>query len=114
VLVPGPNANQAQTAQLHFAFGPHPTDVEHPKSTKAPSTFLPKEEVSPQAEVVDDRQVLIDSFDASVSGTRRAAEADFLAHQIQLSASRALVAGHDFQQSRFARPVVPHERNDFA
>src|SRR6516162_7495772 len=80
----------------------------------------PRSQLSSQADVhvdgltVGEREILVDDLDAEIASLTRIVEIGFYAFDQHASACRPVDAGNDFDQRRFASPIVADKRHHLA
>src|SRR5437868_1377696 len=72
--------------------------------------LLAEEKVPPEAELIDDGEILVDGLYADRPRVGRRLEAHILAHEPEFSGRGLLVAGKNLEQRRLAGTVVADER----
>jgi hypothetical protein len=78
------------------------------------SHLLAQEEIAPQAQLIDDRQILVDGFDPDRPRLRRRGKAHVLSHEPQRAFGRRLVAGKNLEEGRFPGAIVADQTHDLA
>src|SRR5207249_8693144 len=74
--------------------------------------LAPEEEVAPQAELLDQREVLVDAFDPELARLRGRAQLDALAEEAHAPGARRMEAGDDLDERGLPGAVVADEPHD--
>src|SRR5436190_10266321 len=71
-----------------------------------------QEDIGGSGEIVADREILVDDFNAGGAGVDGLMEINRLSLQLDLAFARRKVSGYDFYERRLAGTVVAHEAGD--
>src|SRR6516225_2939349 len=106
------NPRQAKVPDRRFRLPAHCPTVKYPKRTERPHNFLTKEEVPPQAQLIDHGEVLINRLDPYCPCVGGGSEVDIVASEAEGTRGWPLVPGEDLEQRRLAGAIVADETDN--
>src|SRR5207247_3985628 len=74
--------------------------------------LVTEKEVAPQAQLLDEREVLVHAFDTQLAGLTRRAQLHLVPKESNAARARRVVAGDDLHQGRLPGAVVANEADD--